>query len=151
MGACSGILSARPRIARRRDDPAYLARETEKLEAPWLENVKTAEDWQKLRARYKEEYFYMLGLWPLPERTPLAAKVTGRLRSDGYVVEKLHYQSRPRLYVTGNLYRPERIGPGERLPAVFYPCGHSGQGRDGQQDGLPVSRHLVRTARVLSA
>jgi dienelactone hydrolase len=125
---------------------AYLARETEKLEAPWLENVKTADDWEKLRTRYKEEYFYMLGLWPLPERTPLAATVTGTLHGNGYVVEKLHYQSRPRLYVTGNLYRPEHIRSGERLPAVFYPCGHSNRGRDGnktayQSHGIWFARH----------
>ena len=48
----------------------------------------------------------MLGLWPMPEKTPLQATVTGTLEGDGYVVEMLHYQSRPRLYVTGNLYRP---------------------------------------------
>jgi dienelactone hydrolase len=127
---------------------AYLARETEKLEARFLEGVKSSDDWQKLRPRYQEEYYYMLGLSPMPAKTkaPLAATVTGTLPGDGYVVEMLHYQSRPRLYVTGNLYRPAQIKPGQRLPAVFYPCGHSNQGRSGnktayQSHGIWFARH----------
>jgi dienelactone hydrolase/lysophospholipase L1-like esterase len=125
---------------------AYLARETEKISEPSLSNAKSLADWEKLRIGYKEEYFYMLGLQPMPEKTPLAATVTGTLQGDGYAVEKLHYQSRPRLYVTGNLYRPPSVKPGERLPAVFYVCGHSNQGRAGnktayQSHGIWFARH----------
>ncbi len=125
---------------------AYLKAETEKLESTFLDGVATAEDWEKRRPRYKEEYLYMLGLWPLPERTPLQAKITGRLDADGYTVEMLHYQSRPGLYVTGNLYRPTPAKPGERLPAVFYVCGHSLRGRNGnktayQSHGIWLARH----------
>ncbi len=124
----------------------YLARQTEKLETPWLESVKSREDWEKARPKYVEEYYYMLGLSPRPAKTPLQPEVTGTLRGDGYVVEKLHYQSRPRLYVTGNLYRPANVKPGKRLPAVFYVCGHSNQGRDGnktayQSHGIWFARH----------
>jgi len=124
----------------------YLAREAERLDGAMLESVKSPADWEKLRARYKEEYFYMLGLWPLPEKTPLEAKVTGTLQGDGYIVELLHYQSRPHLYVTGNLYRPAKIRQGDRLPAVFYVCGHSGMGRNGnktayQSHGIWFARH----------
>ena len=50
----------------------------------------------------------MIGLWPLPEKTPLNATVTGSIERDDFVVEKLHYQSRPGLYVTANLWRPRR-------------------------------------------
>ena len=65
---------------------------------------------------------------------------------DGYVVDMVHYQSRPRLYVTGNLYRPKSVKPGERLPAVFYVCGHSYQGRPGnktayQSHGIWFAKH----------
>jgi len=124
----------------------YLARQTERIEGPWLVGVKTREDWEKLRREYREEYYYMLGLAPLPERTPLEPVITGTIQGEGFVVEKLHYQSRPRLYVTGNLYRPRQIKPGERLPAVFYVCGHSGMGRDGnktayQSHGIWFARH----------
>jgi dipeptidyl aminopeptidase/acylaminoacyl peptidase len=124
----------------------YLSREAERLDGTMLENVKSPADWEKLRPRYKEEYLYMLGLWPLPEKTPLQPKVTGTLQGDGYIVEMLHYQSRPHLYVTGNLYRPAKIKQGERLPAVFYVCGHSGMGRDGnktayQSHGIWFARH----------
>ncbi|MFO0928049.1 MAG: hypothetical protein U0736_13575 [Gemmataceae bacterium] len=73
----------------------------------------------------------MLGLWPLPERTPLQATVTGTVDRGPVVVEKLHYQSKPGLYVTGNLYRPKDSK--KRLPAIFYVCGHSGRGRDGNK------------------
>ncbi len=74
----------------------------------------------------------MLGLWPIPEKTPLDATVTGTLERDGAVViEKLHFQSRPGLYVTGNLYRPKASAG--RLPAILYVCGHTPKGRDGNK------------------
>jgi dienelactone hydrolase len=62
------------------------------------------------------------------------------------VVEKLHYQSRPGLYVTANLYRPADGKEGERRPAVLYVCGHSPRGRDGnktafQSHGIWFARH----------
>ena len=111
----------------------YLARETEKIEYSWLSGIKSREDWERLRHVWKEEYFYMLGLRPMPPKTPLAATITGTLPRDGYTVDLIHYQSRPQLYVTGNLYRPASLKPGERLPAVLYVCGHSNQGRSGNK------------------
>jgi len=110
---------------------AYLTQEAEKLAARYLTGVRSAAGWQKLRPRLHREYLDMLGLWPMPKRTPLKATVTGKLERHGFVVEKLHFQSRPRLYVTANLYRPKK--PRGRLPAVLYVCGHSGRGRDGNK------------------
>ena len=125
---------------------AYLQAETGKLEQSFLGEVTTAEQWEKLRPRFKEEYLYMLGLWPLPEKTPLQATVTGRLEGEGYRVEMLHYQSRPHWYVTANLFRPATQQAGERLPAVLHVCGHSARGRDGnkvayQTQGIWFARH----------
>src|SRR6185369_735932 len=84
----------------------YLRQETEKIEADFLGTIKSAEDWNRERPRFRQEYFDMLGLWPLPEKTPLHATVTRTLERGDYVIDMLHYQSRPGLYVTGNLYRP---------------------------------------------
>jgi cephalosporin-C deacetylase-like acetyl esterase len=111
----------------------YLEKETEKLSKRVLDGAKTLEEWQARRPRLKREYLDMLGLWPLPEKTPLHATVTGTVERDkeGVVIEKLHFQSRPGLYVTGNLYRPKTSG--SKLPAVLYVCGHSGRGRDGNK------------------
>lgn len=124
----------------------YLAGVTEEIHGRFMENVKSVEDWKKLRPEYKEEYFYMLGLWPMPEKTPLKATLTGTLEGDGYVVDMLHYQSRPQLYVTANLYRPKKVAEGHRLPAVLYVCGHSPRGRNGnktayQSHGIWFARH----------
>lgn len=125
---------------------AYLAREATRLDTQFIADHASLEAWQQARPRYREEYLYMLGLWPMPERTPLHAEITGRIEGDGFVVEMLHYQSRPKLYVTGNLYRPAKVEEGQRLPAVFYVCGHSGMGRDGnktayQSHGMWFARH----------
>jgi dienelactone hydrolase len=109
----------------------YLAKETAKLGERVLDGAKTRFEWEARRPRLKEEYLYMLGLWPLPERTPLQAKVTGTLEREDFIVEKLHFQSRPGLYVTGNLYRPKKAAG--KLPAVLYVCGHSGRGRNGNK------------------
>jgi len=63
-----------------------------------------------------------LGLWPLPKRTPLRAKVTGRARRDGYRIENVIFESRPRFYVTANLYLPAKQRG--RAPVVLVPVGH---------------------------
>jgi dienelactone hydrolase len=84
-----------------------------------LEDFKTPEG----RARRHAEALEMFGLSPMPERGDLHATVTGRLEDDTVVVEKLHFQSSPGLYVTANLYLPKKIEA--PLPAVLYVCGHA--------------------------
>lgn len=113
---------------------ASLRREAVRLDAMFLDGISNRVQWEARRAELRQEYFEMLGLWPLPDRTPLQAKVTGVLeRAEGFRVEKVHFQSRPGLYVTGNLYLPGDAASGAKLPAVLYVCGHSGRGRDGNK------------------
>jgi dienelactone hydrolase len=80
-------------------------------------------DWQAKRETLREELQDMLGLLPFPERTDLKPVITGQLEGPGIIVEKLHFQSQPGLYVTANLYRPKtQSAP---LPAILYVCGHA--------------------------
>src|SRR6266567_3077875 len=57
---------------------------------------------------------------------PLNARVTGRIQADGYVIEKVIYESLPGFYVTANLYRPNQPG---RYPAVLLQAGHTQEGK----------------------
>ena len=41
---------------------AYLRKQTEAIHGEFLRDVKPAEQWAKLRPRYRQEYLYMLGL-----------------------------------------------------------------------------------------
>lgn len=125
---------------------AYLSREAAEFETGFDRDLLSLKDWQAKRRDYARQLLYMLGLDPLPEKTPLNVTTTGVLDRGDYVVEKLHYQSCPKLYVTANLYRPAKIAPGERLPAVLYLCGHVSRGRNGnktayQAHGIWFARH----------
>ena len=64
----------------------------------------------------------------LPEKTPLNAKVTGKLERDAYTVEKVVFESRPRFFVTANLYVPKGAKEKPR-PGVVGSCGHSHNGK----------------------
>ena len=86
---------------------SYLRAETERLSKNFLDGAKTKAEWEAKRPKLQEQFLDMLGLWPLPEKTPLKATVTGTLERGDVVIEKLHFQSRPGLYVTANLYRPK--------------------------------------------
>jgi dienelactone hydrolase len=109
-----------------------LGNDVEILDRRVFDGATTLADWQAKRPRLEREFHQMLGLWPIPERTPLNAQVTGTLERDGgVVIEKIHFQSKPGLYVTGNLYRPKQVEG--KLPAILYVCGHSGRGRDGNK------------------
>ena len=80
-------------------------------------------EWDASLDERRRQWRHMLGIEPLPERTPLEATVTGTLDRGNYVVEKIHFQCSPGAYVPGNLYRPANVdGP---LPAVLYLCGHT--------------------------
>lgn len=70
--------------------------------------------------------FFLQQIGGLPERTPLNARVAGELQGDGYRVEKVLFESRPRHHVSANLYLPVTPGP---FPAVLVPCGHSHNGK----------------------
>jgi len=65
---------------------------------------------------------------PMPtKKTPLNAKITGILDRDGYTVEKIVFESRPKFYVTAHLYLP-KDRPG-KIPGVVGSCGHSENGK----------------------
>jgi cephalosporin-C deacetylase-like acetyl esterase len=64
---------------------------------------------------------------PLPERTPLDAQLTGTVVREGYRIEKVVFESRPRNYVTANVYVP--AGGPARFPALLCPVGHWGAGK----------------------
>ena len=100
-----------------------VCRQARAISAASLAVPLSAEEWNATLAERREMWREMLGLSPLPERTPLQATVTGALERGDYVVEKLHLQSVPDAYVPGNLYRPAEIT--KRLPAVLYLCGHT--------------------------
>jgi cephalosporin-C deacetylase-like acetyl esterase len=125
----------------------FLKQEAVRLDAKFLDGITNRQQWEARRPELRQQYFEMLGLWPLPERTPLQPVITGVIeREEGFRVEKLHFQSRPHLYVTGNLYLPKDAQAGAKLPAVLYVCGHSGRGRDGnktafQQHGIWFATH----------
>ena len=77
----------------------YFRQETEKLSDNCLADIKTLEDWESKRETYRQQLLEMLGLDPLPERTDLKPTITGKTEHDEFVVERVHFQSRPGLYV----------------------------------------------------
>ncbi|QEG42924.1 alpha/beta hydrolase family protein [Roseimaritima ulvae] len=108
----------------------YFRQQTQQLTDNCLADIQTLEDWTERRAQYHEQLLDMLGLNPMPPRSDLQATVTDVIEQDGLVVENLHFQSMPGLYVTGNLYRPADQGD-DPLPAVLYVCGHGRVVEDG--------------------
>ncbi len=105
-----------------------------------LRTVRSAEEWQAQAPEARRELFEMLGLHPMPERTPLNPVITGAESGDGYVVEKLHFQSMPQLYVTANFYKPSKT-EGKTLPTILYVCGHSVVKKDGVSFGNKAGYH----------
>ena len=112
---------------------AYFEAETRKLADACLADVNTTEDLTARRDKYRQQLREMMGLDPLPERTPLEAVTTGKLERSGVVVENVHFQSRPNLYVTGNFYLPAKHAG--KLPAVLYLCGHGSIKKNGVSYG----------------
>lgn len=86
--------------------------------------------WERRAISLRRQALVSLGLWPLPERTPLRAVVHGRVEREEYTVEKVYFESLPGHFVSGNLYRPRQArGSVGRRPALLSPYGHWEGGR----------------------
>jgi dienelactone hydrolase len=101
------VEAARGQLERRRKDIA---------------EIRTKDQFEQRRAEMRKRFLGMLGGLPA-ERSPLNVRVTGTLERDGYRVEKIVYESQPKLYVTAALYVPT-TGKGP-YPAVLQSIGHS--------------------------
>src|ERR1043166_9365536 len=85
----------------------------------------TREAWEKRAAEVRRQIQVATGLWPMPERTPLHAKVWGKVERPDFTVEKVAFESFPGQFVTGLLFRPK--GKSGSLPGVLSPHGHEGR------------------------
>ena len=88
------------------------------------EALKTPEQITAYQQRRRSAMVEALG--GFPEKTPLNARVTGKVQCDGYRIEKVLFESRPGLIVTALLYLPDAPAP---YPASLVPCGHSENGK----------------------
>ena len=95
------------------------------------------EGWRKLksraeydahRAKLRERYVAAIGGLKF-ERTPLNAKVVATVPRDGYRIDKVLFESRPGVYVTGLLYLPDAAKFQGPYKAIILTCGHSGNGK----------------------
>jgi len=89
-----------------------------------IAKLSTKADWEERQRWVKEKLMDLLG--PLPQKTPLNAKVTGTLEREDFRVEKVLFESIPGYYVTAGLFIPKnRKG---KSPAIIYASGHASQG-----------------------
>ncbi len=99
------------------------------LNTPWeFPEIQTPTQWKDRARKIREQILVSAGLWPMPEKTPLHAVISGKSLGDGYSVERVYFQSFPGFYLAGNLYRPLHQGNGP-FPAILNPHGHWDAGR----------------------
>lgn len=97
--------------------------------AAQIESVHTVEAAEQRRQTVRKKILELIG--GLPDYAgPLHPKVTGRIERPKYIIEKVAFESLPRFWVTGDLYRPK--GPG-RHPGVLIPLGHWDEGKVAEQ------------------
>lgn len=80
----------------------------------------------RARQHWVRETFWKL-VGGEPERTPLNPRVTGQFERAGYRLQKIVYESRPRLFVSANLYLPTTGKP--PYPGVLFQMGHANSGK----------------------
>src|ERR1700691_305039 len=87
----------------------------------------TLPEWEAHKAHLRRQILVAAGLYPLPEKTPLHAGISGRIERGDYSIEKVALETMPGYYLGGNLYRP--VHPRGKVAAVLTPHGHWSYGR----------------------
>lgn len=102
-----------------------VAQESWKQRAAAIAAIRTPEQVRARQQYVREKFIELLG--GFPEKTPLNPRIAGGFTREGYRVEKLIYESLPKLYVTADVYVPTT---GQRpYPAVLGVAGHTDAGK----------------------
>src|SRR6056297_3158900 len=99
------------------------------------------DSWPERREAIRQRILVSQGLWPMPTKSPLNAVVHGRVERDGYVVDRVFFESIPGHYVSGSLYRPKNTQ--KPMPAILSPHGHWADGRMYQASDAQVKNQLA--------
>src|SRR5262249_23235761 len=103
----------------------FLVGEAEAAQARWQQAYEARTDPAVIRTRSAELRTQLLAaLGGFPERCPLHARTTGIIEREGYRVEKVIFESRPKFYVTAALFLPDPARHPGPWPGVLVPCGH---------------------------
>lgn len=103
--------------------------------AAWRE-VSSRQDWERLRDERLEGLRRSVGPFPeLLQRVDI--QVTRRIDGDGYCIDNIIYQSRPDLWVTGNLYRP--AADGARMPGILICPSHHNPKTQGELQDMGMT------------
>lgn len=108
--------------------------------------IATPGEWHNRAREIREQALVSCGLWPMPEKTPLRARIFGRIERDGYSVEKVFFQTVPGFYLAGNLYRPSGKGGGP-FPGILNPHGHWKEGRFADNKDGSIAARCISLAR----
>ncbi len=108
--------------------------------------ITSAAQWRERSRAVREQVLVSAGLWPMPAKTPLKAKIFGKIERDGYSVEKVYFESCPGFFVGGNLYRPTGRGAGP-FPGILNPHGHWQKGRLQDDDLCSNAGRCINFAR----
>ena len=84
---------------------------------------------EAVRKTRKRELMRMLGLDPMPPKTPLNARTTGTIAGNGFQIEKVVIESRPHFYVTMHVYTPAAAHE-RRMPVIVNVNGHWAHKKD---------------------
>lgn len=128
-------------------DTDQRAKEVRTLNTPReFPEVATKAAWEKRAREIREQALVSCGLWPMPERTPLNAKIFGCVEREGYSIEKVQIETLPGFYLAGNLYRPLGKGKGP-FPGVLNPHGHWKEGRMANTPLGSIAARCINFAR----
>ena len=108
--------------------------------------ISSAQEWRKRATEIRQQVLVSCGLWPMPEKTPLAPHIFGKVERDGYSIEKVYFETWPGLYLGGNLYRPLGRGKGP-FPAILNPHGHWANGRMADNKEGSIAGRCISFAR----
>ena len=98
-------------------------------------------DMEKYIAAVRQKMRQLAGSFP--ERGDLHSRVVGMVEGDGFVVEKIIFESHPHHYVTAHLYLP--VGSrAKKFPACVEMCGHGLQGKgNGSGTAVQMARNGI--------
>jgi len=110
------------------DWPRYLTAKMSEARSRRLAELSAMRTEAAVRARIekvRDTVWRLIG-GPL-EKTPLKPQIVGTIDRGAYRIEKVIFESRPEVFVTANLYIPNRHQP--PYPGIIHPLGHAENGK----------------------